>query len=168
MFVALNLWLISWESNILKLKMWQTLVTNFGSASSPLCAWEPERVCSQTQLCQLRCLMTILDNYMFRSLLAIFRLSLRELKVLLIMCARVMERSLHPGCVIVNYYVQCGGVLCTLGGWWLVSRLKLVWRGVFLFFLGVVLRGGPKWPRRHSPLPVGQGCVWEGWWINPA
>ena len=43
----------------------------------------PERLCSQTQLCQLRCLMTILDNYMFRSLLAIFRLSLRELKVLL-------------------------------------------------------------------------------------
>ena len=40
-------------------------------------------VCSQTQLCQLRCLMTILDNYMFRPLLAIFRLSLRELKVLL-------------------------------------------------------------------------------------
>ena len=28
-------------------------------------------------------LMTILDNYMFRPLLAIFRLSLRELKVLL-------------------------------------------------------------------------------------
>jgi len=28
-------------------------------------------------------LMTILDNYMFRSLLAIFRLSSRELKVLL-------------------------------------------------------------------------------------
>ena len=28
---------------------------------------------------QLRCLMTILDNYMFRPLLAIFRLSLREL-----------------------------------------------------------------------------------------
>jgi len=27
--------------------------------------------------------MTILDNYMFRPLLAIFRLSLRELKVLL-------------------------------------------------------------------------------------
>ena len=44
---------------------------------------ELERVCSQTQLCQLRCLMTILDNYMFRPLLAIFRLSLRELKVLL-------------------------------------------------------------------------------------
>jgi hypothetical protein len=31
------------------------------------------------------------------------------------MCARVMERSLHPGCIIVNYYVQCGGVLCTMG-----------------------------------------------------
>ena len=42
-----------------------------------------ERVCSQTQLCQLRCLMTVLDNYMFRPLLAIFRLSLRELEVLL-------------------------------------------------------------------------------------
>jgi len=61
-------------------------------------------------------LMTIPDNYMFRPLLAIFRLSLRELKILLyIMCARVMERSLHLGCVIVNHYVQCGGVLCTIG-----------------------------------------------------
>ena len=45
-------------------------------------ALESVLVCSQTQLCQLRCLMTILDNYMFRPLLAIFRLSLRELKVL--------------------------------------------------------------------------------------
>ena len=44
---------------------------------------ELKRVCSQTQLCQLRCLVTILDTYMFRPLLAIFRLSLRELKVLL-------------------------------------------------------------------------------------
>ena len=42
-----------------------------------------ERVYSQTQLYQLRCLMTILDNYMFRPLLVIFRLSLRELEVLL-------------------------------------------------------------------------------------
>jgi len=40
-----------------------------------------ERVCSQTQLCQLRRhLMAILDNYMFRPLLAIFSLSSRELK----------------------------------------------------------------------------------------
>ena len=33
------------------------------------------------------------------------------------MCAHVMERSLHPGfcCVILNYYVQCGGMLCTIG-----------------------------------------------------
>jgi len=38
-------------------------------------------VVSQAQLCQLRCLMAILD--MFRPLLAIFRLSSRELKVLL-------------------------------------------------------------------------------------
>ena len=42
-----------------------------------------ERVGSQTQLCQLRRLMTILDNYMFPPLLTIFRLSLRELKFLL-------------------------------------------------------------------------------------
>ena len=42
-----------------------------------------ERVCSQTQLCQLRSLMTLLDNYMFRPLLAIFRVSLRELEFLL-------------------------------------------------------------------------------------
>ena len=65
---------------------------------------------------RLRCLMTILDNYMFRPLLAIFRLSLRELKVLpYIMWAHMVERSIRPGCVIVNYYVQCGGVLCTVG-----------------------------------------------------
>ena len=54
-----------------------------GSVSSPLCVWKLERVCSQTQLCRLRCLMAILDNYMFRPILAIFRLSSRELKVLL-------------------------------------------------------------------------------------
>ena len=30
-----------------------------------VCVWELERVCSITHLCQLRCLMTILDNYMF-------------------------------------------------------------------------------------------------------
>ena len=39
---------------------------------------ELERVCSQTQLCQLRYLMTILDNYMFRPILAIFRLSFKR------------------------------------------------------------------------------------------
>jgi len=44
--------------------------------------------------------MTVLDNYMFRPILAIVRLSSRELKDLLyIMCAHVMERSLHPGCI---------------------------------------------------------------------
>jgi len=58
--------------------------------------------------------MTILDNYMFRPLLAIFRLSSRKLKVLLyIMCSHLMERSLHPSFVsehataltiVVNYY----------------------------------------------------------------
>ena len=45
-------------------------------------------------------LMTILDSHMFQPLLAIFRLSSRELEVLLyILCAHVMERSLHPGFV---------------------------------------------------------------------
>jgi len=38
-----------------------------------------------------------IDNYIFRTLLAIFRLSSRELMVLLyILCANVMERSLYP------------------------------------------------------------------------
>ena len=56
--------------------------------------WKLERVCSQTQLCQLRCLMTILDNYMFQPILAIFRLCSRELKVLLYkVCARDVEIS---------------------------------------------------------------------------
>ena len=44
--------------------------------------------------------MTILDNYMFWPILAIFRLSSRDLKVLLyIMCAHVMEISLYLGFV---------------------------------------------------------------------
>jgi len=48
----------------------------------PRCVFENwKRVCSQTQLCQLRCLMTIRDNYMLRPLLAFFRLSSRELKL---------------------------------------------------------------------------------------
>ena len=65
---------------------------------------ELERVCSQTQLCQLRCLMTILDNYMFRSLLAIFRLSLRELKVLLCVCVCVYIYIAGPY-VLLNIYI---------------------------------------------------------------
>jgi hypothetical protein len=45
-------------------------------------------------------LMGILDNYMFRPLLAIFRLSLRELKVLLhTLYAHVVQRSLHTGLI---------------------------------------------------------------------
>jgi len=43
-------------------------------------------------------LMAILDSYMFRPLLAIFRLSSRELKVLLYtLYAHVVQRSLHTG-----------------------------------------------------------------------
>jgi len=45
-------------------------------------------------------LMAILDNYMFRPLLAIFKLSSRELKVLLYtLCAHVVQRSLHTGLI---------------------------------------------------------------------
>ena len=70
------------------------------TSKSLIFTFKLERVCSQTQLCQLNVLMTILDNYMFWPLLAIFRFSSRELKVILyIMCVRVMERSLHPGFV---------------------------------------------------------------------
>jgi len=70
--------------------------------------------------------MTILDNYMFRPLLANFRLSSRELKVLLyIMCAHVMEGSLHPGfcCIIINFYVECGGMFWLEARWGLVASI---------------------------------------------
>ena len=51
-------------------------------------------------------LMAILDNYMFRPLLAIFRLSSRELKVpLYTLCAHVMQRSLHTSLIaLCNFY----------------------------------------------------------------
>jgi len=45
-------------------------------------------------------LMAILENYMFRPLLAIFRLSSRELKVLQYkFSAHVVQRSLHKGLI---------------------------------------------------------------------
>ena len=44
-------------------------------------------------------LMAILDNYMFRPLLAIFRLSLRELNVLYTLCVHVVQRSLRMGLI---------------------------------------------------------------------
>jgi len=45
-------------------------------------------------------LMAILDNYMFQPLLAIFRLSSRELKVpLYTFCAHVVQRFLHTGLI---------------------------------------------------------------------
>ena len=50
-----------------------------------------ERVCSQTTMSIKVYLMAVLDNYMFWPLLAIFRLSSRELKVLLYtLCAHVV------------------------------------------------------------------------------
>jgi hypothetical protein len=51
-------------------------ILHLGSVSSPLCVWKLERLCSQTQLYHFKVyLMAILDNYTFRPLLAIFRLS---------------------------------------------------------------------------------------------
>ena len=51
---------------------------------------------SNTTMSIMVYLMAILDNYMFRPLLAIFRLSSRELKVLLYtLCVHVVQRSLH-------------------------------------------------------------------------
>jgi hypothetical protein len=56
-------------------------------------------------------LMTILDNYMFRPLMTIFRLSLRELKVLLYtLWAHVVQRSLH-WVLLRNVISTRGGVL---------------------------------------------------------
>jgi len=54
--------------------------------------------------------MAIIDNYMFRPLLAIFRLSSREPKVLLYtLCAHVVQRYLHgvvrPVCSVVFDYI---------------------------------------------------------------
>jgi len=53
-------------------------------------------------------LMAILDNYMFRPLLATFRLSSRELKVLLYtLSAHVVQRSLHRALLrnVVSIYL---------------------------------------------------------------
>jgi len=51
--------------------------------------------------------MAVLDNYMFRPLLAIFRLSSRKLKVLLYtLSAHVVQRSLHTGLIAYcNFYM---------------------------------------------------------------
>jgi len=63
-------------------------------------------------------LMAILDNYMFRPLLAIFMLSSRELKVLLYtLCAHVVQRSLHR---TLFRNVICGGML------WLMYVLEVL------------------------------------------
>ena len=55
---------------------------------------------SHTAVSVMVYLMAILGNYMFRPLLAIFRLSSRALKVLLCtLCAHVVQRSLHTGLI---------------------------------------------------------------------
>ena len=57
-------------------------------------------------------LMAILDNYMFWPLLAIFRLSSRELKVLLYtLSARTWCRYLYIRTLLRNVISTCGGML---------------------------------------------------------
>ena len=63
--------------------------------------------------------MAILDNYMFRPLLAIFRFSSRELEVLLNIMVRARDGDISIFglcCVIINFYVECGVML------WLEAR----------------------------------------------
>ena len=58
-------------------------------------------------------LMAILDNYMFRPLLAVFRLSSRELNLrylLYILSAHVVQRSLHRA-LLRNVIYKCGGIM---------------------------------------------------------
>ena len=77
----------------------------------------------QQQLCQLRCLMTILDNYMFRPLLAIFRLSLRELKILLYKVrARDGDRHVQRDKYLVTFCRDLRFVLVYIG------QSGLAWR----------------------------------------
>ena len=70
-------------------------------------------------------LMAILDNYMFRPSLAVFRLSSRELKVLLYtLSARTWCRDLYIRALLHNVISICGGMLWleALQCQWLVSR----------------------------------------------
>ena len=56
-------------------------------------------------------LMAILDNYMFLPLLAIFRMSSREFKVLLYtLCSHVVQRSVHRA-LLHNVISICGGMI---------------------------------------------------------
>ena len=72
-----------------------------------VCVRKLQRVRSQTQLCQLGCLMTILDSYMFRPLLAIFRLSSRELKVLLyILCVHEPLGTAYHHILKLHYAIR--------------------------------------------------------------
>ena len=64
-----------------------------------VCERELERVCSQTQLCQLRCFNGYNQkNYMFRHLLAIVRFSSRELMVLLYILCMLPITCTHNIC----------------------------------------------------------------------
>ena len=72
-------------------------VRDLGSVSSPVVCVKLGKVTqSNTNISLEVYLMAILDNYMSRSLLAIFRLSSRELKVLLyILRSFVVQRFIH-------------------------------------------------------------------------
>jgi len=88
-------------------------------------------------------LMAILDNYMFRPVLAIFRLSSRELKVLLYrLCAHVVQRSLHRA-LLRNVISVCGSMPywgdLGVDGWIILRWISRRW--------DVGMWTGLGWPR---------------------
>jgi hypothetical protein len=85
-------------------------------------------------------LLAILDNYTFRPLLAIFRLSSRELNVLLYtLCTHVVQRSLHTGLIAkCNFYM-----------WWYALSRRTVGSAASVKFEGSCCAGIMK---RRVPL----------------
>ena len=75
-------------------------------------------------------LIAILDNYMFQPLLAIFRLSSRQLKVLLYtLSVHVVQRSLYTGHIAYcNFYMRRCAM--TRGMGMLVASVKFDGTGV--------------------------------------
>ena len=91
-----------WALRLSTVSIIPSRIYTLGSVSSPLGVWKLERVCSQTQLCQLRCFNDHTRQLHVSAPTGHLQVSSSELNVLLytsIMCAHVMERSLHPGFV---------------------------------------------------------------------
>ena len=88
-----------------------------GSVSSPLCVWKLEGVCSQTQLCQLRCFndntRQLHASASTGHLQVVFKRTLGP-TIYNITCAHAMEISTSGlCCVIISFYVECSGTHTT-------------------------------------------------------